>query len=603
MKLYSSHSRNQYHAHLHHGSFSTRLSSELSVKTNSLIQNSFTSVNAPKHMLTDTSKAVSSFHKHLLRDSIHHNTKYKYLFIEPYLTPIKSQNDPYSNPCNSTSSHQPHSNASSTKPIIKSIHFHNAKNPSISTNLYSSLSKTDNTVSPFFKQRAYTLNQFKGIVNNIRKEKYKLSIQKNQLKRHNCDTENHISLIEHNIHNYSYSARLLNSFTKEYDLYTRYLDKTKEKEIEKCEDLKQRRNRLVTEIQRLKRKQQTLKSMFVGNVKTKQFLMAMKNCTQDEARYSVEDKQEIVNDELRFQKVLNQKLMLFKKSQTLNDKHSTSSFGRGKHTPKIYPIKNNTLHSSSHNVNASDGDISCLHDKKNYTLFKSPEECNRLLTALMNKITLQMNTYNDIQNEILQLKLEKIDFMKEMKSKASLTIKHEILICTDKLSLLKQQHDTLNSIMNKLMTYNANSDKLRVKIEEMYYLYNNGDTMYQYTRHLIKLDLIKALSDIELFVMKLLQRNKELKLQMPKCYKKQKVIQDQANKIISFKLFKQSQHHKFIDKIRNIIQSSQKLYVLPHKKVDSKEYLFLNKLKRLKEVERKEMLMNKQKGLALSDYI
>ena len=603
MKLYSSHSRNQYHTHLHHGSFSTRLSSELSIKTNSLIQNSFTSVNAPKHMLTDSTKAVSSFHKHLLRNSIHHNNKYKYLFIEPYLTPIKSQKDPYSNPCNSTSSNQPHSKVSSTKPIIKSVHFHNANNPSLSSNVFPFINKADNTVSPFFKQRAYTLNQFKSTVNNIRKEKYKLSIQKNQLKRHNCDMENNISLIEHNIHNYSYSARLLNSFTKEYDLYTRYLDKTKEKEIEKCEDLKQKRNRLVTEIQRLKRKQQTLKSMFVGNVKTKRFLMAMKNCTQDEERYSMEDKQEIVNDELRFQKVLNQKLMLFKKSQTLNDKHGVLLSKQMKHNTKMYMTKNNTLHSSSHNVNASDGDILRSQDNGNYTLFKSPEECNRLLTALMNKITLEMNMYNDIQDEILQLKLERIEYMKEMKSKASLNIRYEIRICVDKLTHLKQQYDTLNIMKNKLMTYNDNSNKLRFKIEEMYYLYNNGDTMYQYTRHLVKLDLIKALSDIELFVMKLLQRNKELKLQMPKGYKKQKVIQDQTNKIISFKLFKQSQHHKFIDKIRNIIQSSQKLYVLPHKKVDSKEYLYLNKLKRLKEIERREMLMNMQRGLALSDYI
>ena len=605
MKLYSPRSRNYHYAHLHHGSFSTRLSSELSIKTNSFVQNSSTSATAQKHMLNDSTKAVSSFHKQLLRTSIHHNNKYKYLFIEPYLTPIKSQNDPCSNPCNSTNSPKPPSNASATKPIIKSVHFHNPNpiNASLSSNVFPSLTTANNQLSPFFKQRAYNLDQFKSTVYNIRKEKYKLSIQKSQLQLHNGDMENNISLLDHNIHNYSYSARLLNSFTKEYDLYTRYLEKAKEKEAEECEELKQKRNQLVMEIQRLYHKQLTLKNMFAGNVKSKKFLIAMKNCTTDEARYSAEDQQEIINDELRLQKLVSQ-MMTFKKKRSLTQKNGVS-LKQVKNNMKMYRSKMRNKHSSSQNVNDSinDTNILYLQDPGSYTSFKSPEECNRLLTVLMNRLTLQMNAYNNLQNEILQLKLERIDYAKEIKSKASLNVQYEIRICADKLEHLKHQHNTLCTMKNKLMTHNNNYNRLRVKIEEMYYLFNNGDTMYHYTRHLIKLDLIKALAEIELFIMKLLQRNKELKLQVPKGYKKQKVMQDQTNKIISFKLFKQSQQHKFIDKIRNVIQSSQKVYVLPHKKVDSKEYLYLNKLKRMKELERQEMLLQKQRGLALSDYI
>lgn len=625
MKFYSPRTRNYYHNRC--GSFSTRLSSELSIKTNSYIQNSLTSANILKY--TDYSNKYVSFHKELLRDSIHRNDKYKHLF---------STNPSCSSPQLITNKNKEHKTPTQNKLYIKHVDYCDIANNKKQTHTYththththtqSSSPKnvmrmsSYNTKMPFCKQRAYTLTEFTNAVQNIRKEKYKLSIQKHELKKLNCDIENNISLVNQNLNTYSYSARLLNSFSKGYDLYMKYLEKTKEKEIEKCETLKQIRNRLITEIQRLKRKQDNLQNTFATNLKTKHFLISVKNCTTDINKFSPEDQQEIEHDEIRYQRVLNPDIISFKKSQSINDKSNIiTAFKEDRHVQRKHSKRKNTLKRLKKNSKIYfDGITSSTpralmnknffflyQSKRNYTLFKSPEEFNILLNTLTNNINLQIHEYNLIQNDILKLKQHKTQIADEhRKNQLRLDLKNEMKMCLNKLNHLKKQNETLVSLKNNLVFQNENYyTKLQLKIQEMFTFTQEYQNIREYNNPntIITLNPIKALSDIEVFVMNLLYKNKELKMKLPHCYKKVKTIQDQTNKILTFKLFKEKQHINFIEKMQNIIHTSQKLYMLPHKKVDNKDYLYLDKLKRIKDLEKQEQLLQAQRGLSLSDYI
>ena len=576
MKFYSPRTRNYYHNRC--GSFSTRLSSELSIKTNSYIQNSLTSANILKY--TENSNKYASFHKELLRDSIHRNDKYKHLF---------STNPSCSSPqliSNKNKEHTPTQN----KLYIKNIDYccdvtNNKKQTHTYTHTQSSspnnvLSTTSyKTKMPFCKQRAYTLTEFTNAVQNIRKEKYKLSIQKHELQKLNGDIENNISLINQNLNTYSYSARLLNSFSKGYDLYRKYLEKAKEKEIEKCENLKQIRNRLITEIQRLKRKQDNLQNTFATNLKTKHFLISVKNCTTDISKYSPEDQQEIERDEIRYQRVLNPDIISFKKSQSINDKSNIiTAFKEDKHVHRKHSKRKNTLKRLKKNSKIYfDGMSSSTpralmnknlfflyQNKRNYTLFKSPEEFKILLNTLTNNINLQIHEYNLIQDDILKLKQHKTQIADEYcKHRSRFDLKHEMNMCLNKLNHLKQHNETLVALKNNLAIQNEHYyTKLQLKIQEMFYYIQQHQNIREHNKTIntiITLNPIKALADIEVFVMNLLYKNKELKMKMPQCYKKVKSLQDQTNKILTFKLFKEKQHINFIEKMQNIIHTSQKL--------------------------------------------
>ena len=436
--------------------------------------------------------------------------------------------------------------------------------------------------------------------------------------------ENSISLINQNLNTYSYSARLLNSFLKGYDLYMKYLEKAKEKEIEKCENLKQIRNRLVTEIQRLQRKQDNLQNTFAANLKTKHFLISVRNCTTDVKKFSPEDQQELEKDKARYQRVLNPDLVSFKKSQSINDKSNIiTAFKEDRHVSRKLSNRKNTLRRLKKNSQVYYNRLSSstprtltnknffflFQNKENYTLFKSPEEFNILLNTLTNNINLQIHEYNLIQDDILKLKQHKMQIEDEhCKSSLRFELKNELSICVNKLRHLKKQHEILVALKNNLVIQNEKYyTKLQLKIQALFSFVQEHRSVREcnITSSAIAtaFNPIRALADIEMFVMDLLQRNNELRLKLPQRYKRVKSKQDQRNKILTFKLFKEKQHVNFIEKMRNIIHTSQKLYMLPHRKVDNKDHIYLDKLKHLKDLEEQEQLLEAQRGLSLSDYI
>ena len=108
---------------------------------------------------------------------------------------------------------------------------------------------------------------------------------------------------------------------------------------------------------------------------------------------------------------------------------------------------------------------------------------------------------------------------------------------------------------------------------------------------------------LESFLISLLSKNAFLKQHLPSHYALQKQHQDKHNKQTAIKLFKAKQQEQFIEKINTIIHHSNKITYLPHKQSTANEYMHLESLRRKKEAQRKERLLNAQLGCALSDYI
>ena len=243
MKLYFSTTRNSPPPN--YTSYSTRLSTEQSY--------SFSSSH------TASTNKLQNFHKAFLRNRILQNSKYQHLFNASYLSTIKSRNYPLSeslstNNLLSTTSF-PSKPLFQTKPVLtNTMSFCSYKPTSPSQTTYD-----------FHKQ-----------IQAIRKEKYILSSRKNKLHKKQCNISNNLGLTEQNMKHCAYSSKLLNCFVKEYDLYLRHLEKVKSTEIEKCVSLKLKRNKLITEIQRLKRKQEQLQKTFEMNLKIKHFYWAPK---------------------------------------------------------------------------------------------------------------------------------------------------------------------------------------------------------------------------------------------------------------------------------------------------------------------------------------
>lgn len=573
MKLYFTHTRNSPPPN--HTSYSTRLSTEQSY--------SFSSSHTP-----NTNK-LNNFHKSFLRNRILQNSKYQHLFNSSYLSTIKSRNHPLNeslstNQLLSTTSFpsKPHPK---TKPIITTASSFCSYNPT----------------SPF-----QTTYNFHKQIQAIRKEKYILSLKKNKLHKKQCNISNNIGLTEQNMKHCTYSSKLLNCFVKEYDLYLRHLEKVKSTEIEKCISLKLKRNKLITEIQRLKRKQEQLQKTFEMNLKIKHFLIAVKNCTNDKRKYSIEDKKEIEKDEqLYLNNILNPSIKNHNKELNISfnsDKYLLRAFTTRKNTYKRNNHRNKSIneqqqrqHRPVHLQTALHNESKAFfinHLKQKYVLFNSPDEFNRLISTITNMINININKYNDIQNDITILKQQKDTLIQ---SNNTQQLQTEISLCISNLNELKQQHTNLTLIKTKLQSHKSISlNKVKLKIENIHYLIFNTEMTCSH---------LKSLTKLESYLLSLLSKNAYLKQHHPFQYSLQKQTQDKHNKLISIKQFKSKQQEQFIEKINTIINHSNKLTYLPHKHSTPNEYMHLESIRRKREAQRKERLLNAQLGCALSDYI
>ena len=404
----------------------------------------------------------------------------------------------------------------------------------------------------------------------------------------------------------AYSSKLLNCFVKEYDLYLRHLEKVKSTEIEKCVSLKLKRNKLITEIQRLKRKQEQLQKTFEMNLKIKHFLIAVKNSTNDKSKYSAEDINEIKQDEYHYQhNILNPSVRNHNKALNIsfnNDNYFLRAFSTRKNTYKRVNYRNKSIHkdqqqrrplhlqTSFHNESKA---FFFNHLKQKYILFNSPDEFSRLITTITNMINLKISTYNDIQRDITKLKQQKEAL--NAQSNYTYQLQAEISLCISTLKELKQQNDNLTLIHSKLLTNKSVSlSKVKSKIEKIYCLIFHSEMNCSHLKSLMKL---------ESFLLSLLSKNAFLKQHLPSHYALQKQHQDKQKKKTAIKLFKAKQQEQFIEKINTIIHHSHKITYLPNKHSTPNEYLHLESLRRKKETQRKERMLNAQLGCALSDYI
>ena len=104
---------------------------------------------------------------------------------------------------------------------------------------------------------------------------------------------------------YASSYQLLQSFAEEQNLYCRHLVNCRRDLYDENEALKIRQNKLINEIQRIRKWQHKLQKIFLENIKNKFFIMCVKNCTNEIKNFSEDDQQEYGMDQLMLHSIMN----------------------------------------------------------------------------------------------------------------------------------------------------------------------------------------------------------------------------------------------------------------------------------------------------------
>lgn len=516
---------------------------------------------------------INNFHRNYLRESIHKNQNYQNLFIQNeklhkkvYLcSPLRATQ--------STDYYSRHSKNSNSKEytMIEPSFFIKNKNHKISLRLKTERNSrnSESAIQFLYSPRAESLTEFNQKIKEITKGKYENYNKNNTYQKIKSHLQNNDDLVDLDINNLSTSFSLLKSFSKENDLYLKYLIKTKNKLIDQNENLKQTKNKLLNEIQRIRNKQFKLQKIVQENIRNKYFLMCVKNCTTDVSKFSEEDQQERRVDDLILHSVMNSEINYTNESGRKQEKRDIIRSEKRRRTmiltrkgtkkfsylEKIaeMPKKKEFLSVPFH--------LLAILTRKNYLPFESPDD---FLTHL-NNITIRINNslkkYNENLIEIQQLKKE-LNQMRLDNKKSSL-IYNEIEEYKQKLDFLKKKHNILLESQSSTIDKKKKLTSIEMKILSMYNYFHKSNK-----HNPTNIDPLQCLKFLDLFLHKLLIKTKEYKKKTPKEYDIQNKIIEKENKIHFLKIQKDIQKKDYSNKIKKIIENSRKIIIRPKRHIE-----------------------------------
>ena len=520
---------------------------------------------------------INNFHRNYLRESIHKNQYYQNLFIPNEKLHKKVYSSSPLRTTQSTDFFSKHSKNSGdkeytttqhsfffkTKPNKISLHLKTEGNAQKSRNF-------ENVIQFLSSPRAESLTEFNKKIKDITKEKYANYYKNNTYQKIQTHIQNNVDLVDLDINNLSTSFSLLKSFSKENDLYIKYLIKTKNKLIDQNENLKQIKNKLFNEIQRIRNKQFKLQKLVQENIKNKYFLMCVKNSTTDVSKFSEIEQQERRVDELILHSVMNSQINYISESIEEQEKREVIRSEKRKMTMKFtrkgtkklsYLEKIAEMPKKKEFSNVPFHLLAILTRTNSYLPFDSPDD---FLTHL-NNITIRINNslkkYNENLLEIQHLKQERKQM--SLDTQKSSLIYNEIEECKQKLEFLKEKHRILLEYQNSTSDKKQKLSFIEIKILSMYnYFHKSNKT------NSANINILQCLKFFDLFLHKLLIKSKEYKEKMQNEYDVQNKRIEKKNKLNLLKLQKDIQKRDYSKKIQKIIENSRKIIIRPKRHIE-----------------------------------
>ena len=442
------------------------------------------------------------------------------------------------------------------------------------------------TIYNYPKIRAENLYDFKNKVKNEIKGKFLISLKKNLSEQIEANIKDQIGECKEKLSFIKENGELFNNYLKIYDLYDKKLNYTLLRETEINRKNVQKMKDLENEIERLKYKIIKLIYVLKDHLQIKYYLMTVKNKTKLIEKFSKNDINELIFDK----KLLTYYINNIEMRPNLNNMNNVVRKSTKQNYKRIFNRKNtlfNYLKKAPHyRDNLMNESYYNIEEKrlnhKNILMFKDENDFYEHLNSISERITFFLNNYNAINQSI---NFEKKELKKLIDQNNKKILEKEINDASIKLNI-EIESDKKNKMMYENLIYENNninyiSNTLNMKIDS---IFNN---LYQFmkidkTIDINDITMIEKIDLIEKLFNFLIKQKNEDKIKYPEEYNKLMKKIDREIKFEQIKLVLEEQKQQFNKKINKIIEKSNKIIIVPRKKVNENLFLKSKSTKKIK---------------------
>ena len=442
------------------------------------------------------------------------------------------------------------------------------------------------TIYNYPKIRAENLYDFKNKVKNEIKGKFLISLKKNLSEQIEANIKDQIGECKEKLSFIKENGELFNNYLKIYDLYDKKLNYTLLRETEINRKNVQKMKDLENDIERLKYKIIKLIYVLKDHLQIKYYLMTVKNKTKLIEKFSKNDINELIFDK----KLLTYYINNIEMRPNLNNMNNVVRKSTKQNYKRIFNRKNtlfNYLKKAPHyRDNLMNESYYNIEEKrlnhKNILMFKDENDFYEHLNSISERITFFLNNYNAINQSI---NFEKKELKKLIVQNNKKILEKEINDASIKLNI-EIESDKKNKMMYENLIYENNninyiSNTLNMKIDS---IFNN---LYQFmkidkTIDINDITMIEKIDLIEKLFNFLIKQKNEDKIKYPEEYNKLMKKIDREIKFEQIKLVLEEQKQQFNKKINKIIEKSNKIIIVPRKKVNENLFLKSKSTKKIK---------------------
>ena len=442
------------------------------------------------------------------------------------------------------------------------------------------------TIYNYPKIRAENLYDFKNKVKNEIKGKFLISLKKNLSEQIEANIKDQIGECKEKLSFIKENGELFNNYLKIYDLYDKKLNYTLLRETEINRKNVQKMKDLENDIERLKYKIIKLIYVLKDHLQIKYYLMTVKNKTKLIEKFSKNDINELIFDK----KLLTYYINNIEMRPNLNNMNNVVRKSTKQNYKRIFNRKNtlfNYLKKAPHyRDNLMNESYYNIEEKrlnhKNILMFKDENDFYEHLNSISERITFFLNNYNAINQSI---NFEKKELKKLINQNNKKILEKEINDASIKLNI-EIESDKKNKMMYENLIYENNninyiSNTLNNKIDS---IFNN---LYQFmkidkTIDINDITMIEKIDLIEKLFNFLIKQKNEDKIKYPEEYNKLMKKIDREIKFEQIKLVLEEQKQQFNKKINKIIEKSNKIIIVPRKKVNENLFLKSKSTKKIK---------------------
>ena len=416
-------------------------------------------------------------------------------------------------------------------------------------NLYNNYNNSFNKYSNCNSNRR-SLLEFNNMSKQIRYDKIKLNLKKIVVNKNKDSNINKLDLLKLREHNYIKTTTLYKMFQGNNDKYFKYLDNQIKIEKEERDILIEKKIQLRTDIFYLKHRLGKLKNFVEQSINNKLFLLCVKNHTNIFENFPLKDQNNYNAD----QKLLEILDSVVSQKQFQSKKYSLSLLITG--LDNIYDEDENLLDTIS----------------QQKPIFKSVELFEKNLDIISTNIKNSLIEYNDLQNDINNLRDElnsiiKKNFLSEEKNKKYI---EEFEINLRKIHEKEIEYKSLLNIKKNSLLHSGEklSFKVEKKISEIYNYIKLKTNLIPISKNDDEeINSMKRLKDIEFVFIFLLSFVQKLKKENNQDYFILQKEIDENHKIRNNEIQKELIKKEYEEKVKKVLLKNKKLIFKPLRKV------------------------------------